>query len=68
MNPLPQGLNESILAGAVEGAVVRSVRDCAAVTEALAVHRQLGRSFMPAHPRHSSSTNYQRHIDHCALG
>ena len=50
MNPLPQGLNESILAGAVEGAVVRSVRDCAAVTEALAVHRQLGRSFMPAHP------------------
>lgn len=50
MNPLPRGLNESILAGAVEGALVRSVRDCAAVTEALAVHRQLGRSFMPAHP------------------
>lgn len=50
MNPLPEGLNESILAGAVEGAVVRSIRDCAAVTEALAVHRQLGRSFMPPHP------------------
>ncbi len=50
MNPLPQGLNESILAGAVEGALVRSVRDCAAVAEALAVHRQLGRSFMPPHP------------------
>ena len=45
MNPLPQGLNESILAGAVEGAVVRSVRDCAAVTETLAVHRQLAVSY-----------------------
>ena len=50
MNPLPQGLNESILAGAVEGALLRSVRDCAAVAEALAVHRQLGRSFMQPHP------------------
>ena len=50
MNPLPKGLNESILAGAVEGALVRSIRDCAAVTEVLAIHRQLGRSFMPPHP------------------
>ena len=50
MNPLPRGLNESILAGAVEGALVRSVRDCAAVSEVLAVHRHLGGSFMPPHP------------------
>ena len=50
INPLPKGLNESILAGAVEGALVRSIRDCAAVTEVLAIHRQLGRSFMPPHP------------------
>lgn len=59
MNPLPKGLNESILAGAVEGALVRSVRDCAAVTELLAKHRRLGRSFMPPHlpPRLTEALN-----------
>jgi amidase len=50
INPLPKGLNESIMAGAVEGALVRSMRDCASVTEALAIHRHLGGSFMPSHP------------------
>ena len=50
LNPLPRGLNESIMPGAAEGAVVRSVRDCAAVTQALAVHPYLGGSFMPPLP------------------
>ena len=50
INPLPVGLNESILAGAVEGALVRSIRDCAAVTELLARHPKWGGSFMPPHP------------------
>ena len=47
VNPLPRGLNESLLAGAVEGVLVKTVRDCAAVYEELAIHRYLGRSFMP---------------------
>ena len=45
--PLPRGLDESLMAGASEGALTKSVRDCALIFEQLAVHRYWGNSFMP---------------------
>ena len=45
--PLPRGLDESLMSGASEGALTKSVRDCALIYEQLAVHRYWGNSFMP---------------------